>query len=854
MIIRFQSPVRPFEQRMRSPLVTLAMVLWLPSWLGAAGPNAQTWEPNNTVRALALDGQRLFLGGDFTTLGPHTGNSALFLTTTGQLQTSFPFFEHFGGWGRCAISDGAGGWYVSSDADQVNNADGSPGLSGRLIHVLANGRVDTLFSPSPDGPVNGLALYNGRLYVGGGFGTIGGQPQAYLAALSPTNGALLPWNPGLDAGVNGSCLTNGLLYVGGDFSQAGGGARSRLACFDLSGPVPALTAWNPGANGTVERITATASLAYAAGAFTVAGGMPRNYFVEMDTLSGTATSFDAQVPALPTSQGWALALDNGHLYIGGAFALAGGQARANAACFDLPTAGSGTLDAWQANTDTGPVETLLRDGSFVYLGGAFAQVNGVLRHNLARVDASSGAVDAWDPCVGGPVDGLCLFSGGQLLVQGLFWQAGGVDRQGLACLDLGTGLPDPFVCDLTRSAGTASAKALTLSGSVLLVGGAFDGASGTARSNLVAVDAGSGTPLAWAPNPDGEVRALAVDSSGPASTVYLGGAFANAGGAARPGLAAISFTGEAGGGGASGAAAFNPGCDGTVQALLLDHGDLYVGGSFGTLGGAPRANLGAVDAVSGSAVAFDPEPNSSVFALAGNGGALFVGGAFTQVGGLTRQRLARLNADGSADAAFTAQNGSGPINGSVLALAQVNNVLYYGGAFTPNHVYAVMADSGIYARAAQLGYIWAGDTVLALAGAQVGNSTANNFYLGGPFLSLLSSYRTFFGSELDDLSPDQYYASNVGPAAGQNSFLVFPQPVRNGQFCLSVSASQGRTVEIRLYNSVHQLAAVIHHVAGPNAGVEHFCESAPSLAPGLYQAKAFVDGSPVGWENVVVAK
>ncbi|HXB97612.1 MAG TPA: delta-60 repeat domain-containing protein, partial [bacterium] len=634
---------------MRSYAVPLAALLLLPGLLSAAGPNAQTWEPNNTVRALALDGPRLFLGGDFTTLGPHTGNSALFLTTTGQRQTNFPFFEHYGGWGRCAIADGNGGWYVSSDSDTVNNPDGSPGLSGRLIHVLASGRVDTLFAPSPDGPVNGLALAGGRLYVGGGFGTIGGQPQAYLAALSPSTGALLPWNPGLDAAVNSSSLSGSLLYVGGDFSQAGGNARGRLACFDLSGASPALMPWNPGANGTVERVLATASLVYAAGAFTAAGGQARNYFAELD-LSGSATTFDAQVPALPTNQGWALALDSGHLYLGGTFASAGGQPRANAACFDLP---GGGLDVWTADTDTGPVEDLLRDDTFVYVGGAFAQVSGHLRHNLARVDSVSGAVDAWDPCVGGPVDALCLFNNGQLLVQGLFWQAGGVDRQGLACLNLATGLPDPFVCDLTRGAGTASAKALTLSGGTLLVGGAFDQASGTARANLAALDAVSGAPLAWAPNPDGEVRALAVGNG----DVYLGGAFANAGGAARAGLAAAALPGS------GTATAFNPGCDGTVAALLLDAGNLYVGGSFGTLGGAARSNLGAVDALSGTALAYDPAPNSSVFALAGGAGALYVGGAFTQVGGFTRSRLARVNGDGTLDAAFAAQNMAGGING-----------------------------------------------------------------------------------------------------------------------------------------------------------------------------------------------
>ena len=829
---------------MRKYFAPLALALCLPRVLGAASLAPQSWEPNGTVRALALQGQRLFLGGDFSVLGPHTGNTAIFSTTTGLLQSNFPTFEHTGGWGRCAVADGSGGWYVSSDSAQVNNPNGGSALSGLLAHVLASGQVDPLFNPNPDGPVNGLAMYNGQLYVGGNFNTIAGQPQAYLAALSPSTGALLAWNPGLDGPVFGSCLNGALLYVVGDFSQAGGAPRGRLARFDLSGAPPVLTAWNPGANGSVQRIATRASMAYAAGDFTTAGGQARNYFVELDASGGTgwATTFDAQVPSLPTNHGWAVALAGTTLYIGGSFASAGGSPRANTASFNVLTQALGT---WQADTDSGPVETLLVDASSVYVGGNFSRINGALRHNLARVDVGTGAVDAWNPCVGGPVDGLALQAGGQLLVQGLFWQAGGVDRQGLACLDLATGLPDAFACDLTRAAGAASAKALALMGSVLVVGGAFDQASGTARANLAAVDAGTGAPLAWAPDPDGEVRALAVSGNG---MVFLGGAFANVGGLPRAGLAAAAVTATV--------AAFNPGCDGPVQALLLDGGTLYVGGAFGSLAGAPRANLGAVDAGAspGAALPFAPDPNSSVFALAGGGGSIYAGGAFTQIGGLARPRLARLNPDGTANPAFTAQNVYNSINGSVLSLALVNNVLYFGGTFTPNYVYADMADSGAMARAAQLGYLWAGNPVLALAGAQRGVSTSNDLYLGGSFATVLDGFRPFYCGELDDLSPNPYYAANVGPAAGQNSFRVFPQPVLGGQLCVSVAAAQGARIELRLYNSIRQLAAVIRHQAGPNAGVEHFCENAAGLAPGLYQARASVDGRQVGSSAVVVGR
>ena len=826
------------------PLLSLALGPGLP----AAQSLPRTWEPDGTVRALALSAQHLYLGGDFTTLGPHTGNVALFLTATGQLQAAFPTFEHYGSWGRAAIGDGAGGWYVSSDSYQVTNPDGTPDLTGRLVHVLATGKVDPLFNPAPDNSVRALALYGGRLYVGGAFASIGGQPQAFLAAVDPVSGSLLPWAPGLDNGVQDLALNGTQLLVAGDFGGVGGVARASLASFELSATAGTLTAWDPQANGGVDRVLAAGAKAYVAGAFTAVGGQARNYFAELDSggTTGVATAFDAQVVAAPGGQGWAVAFDplGGKLYVGGSFTTAQGQPRANAACFDLLAGGA--LDAaWACNSSGGGVYDLALGNGQAYVAGWFSGINGVVRHGLARVDAASGALDPWDPCMGGAVDRVALSSGGLLLALGDFWQAGGVDRQGVASLNLATGLPDAFACDVTRSVGTASVEALALSGTTLVLGGAFDSVKGLPRTGLAAVDAGSGAVLPWDPAPNGEVRALALGNG----LAYFGGAFtAVAGAAPRSSLAAAPL------GGVGTPSAFDPGCDGTVSALLLDGSALYVGGSFGALGGALRASLGAVDASgsTGWALAFAPQPNSAVFALAGGGGALYAGGAFTQVGGQARQRLARLNADGTAYAAFNA----GPINGSVQSLSLLNDVLYYGGSFTSagSYLSGAMTGTGALSLAAQWGWLWASGDVLALASVQLAASTASDLYSGGAFLSTEDGFRVHLNGELDDLSGNPYWGTNVGTGSGQNGFRFFPQPVRQGQLCGSVAANAGDSIEIRLYNSIHQLAAVIHRQAGPNAGSEHFCEDASSLAPGLYSARVAVNGRSLGAANLVVGR
>jgi len=41
-----------------------------------------------------------------------------------------------------------------------------------------------------------------KVYVGGAFSALGGQPRNHLARLSTANGAVDPWNPDLDSGVH----------------------------------------------------------------------------------------------------------------------------------------------------------------------------------------------------------------------------------------------------------------------------------------------------------------------------------------------------------------------------------------------------------------------------------------------------------------------------------------------------------------------------------------------------------------------------------------------------------------------------------------------------------------------------
>lgn len=111
--------------------------------------------------------------------------------------------------------------------------------------------------------------------------------------------------------------------------------------------------------------------------------------------------------------------------------------------------------------------------------------------------------------------------------------------------------------------------------------------------------------------------------------------------------------------------------DGEVRALQVDTaGKIYVGGAFTAIGSVPRL------AVARLLPNGDPDPDYASNALKRGtanalllqpDGRLLVGGKFDINGGLTVSNLVRLNSDGTRDASFNI--GTGPA-GNVLALAQ----------------------------------------------------------------------------------------------------------------------------------------------------------------------------------------
>jgi Domain of unknown function (DUF5122) beta-propeller len=141
-------------------------------------------------------------------------------------------------------------------------------------------------------------------------------------------------------------------------------------------------------------------------------------------------------------------------------------------------------------------------------------------------------------------------------------------------------------------------RAIAVIGGTAVVGGDFyrvrDASRQTIyrRANIFAYEIATGRILAFAPELDGAVYALAA---GPGGTVYAGGAFHHVAGAAQRGVAHLRL--DNGQRVPGFAAAIN---NGDVRAVVASRGWLYVGGTFVRVNNVVRVGVARLSATTGT--------------------------------------------------------------------------------------------------------------------------------------------------------------------------------------------------------------------------------------------------------------
>lgn len=200
-------------------------------------------------------GTTVYVGGTFTTVRDQAGasvatrtNLAAFDATTGRLRTTFRADAN--GTVRALATDGTR-LFVGGSFTTVNGT-----TRNRLAAVdLVTGAVVTAFRAEVTSHVYALATYPGNLVVGGSFSTIGGQARSRLAIVATDTGAVRPFAPTFDNTVVtvDATTTGDRIVVGGNFATVNGVARTRAVVLTPAGALAPTQLQNVG--GPLSAIT-----------------------------------------------------------------------------------------------------------------------------------------------------------------------------------------------------------------------------------------------------------------------------------------------------------------------------------------------------------------------------------------------------------------------------------------------------------------------------------------------------------------------------------------------------------------------------------------------------------------------
>ena len=465
--------------------------------LDGAGTGAPvgTWDvlTQGYVSTIAVDGDDVFVGGRFTTVGGQArARLAKLSAQTGAVDPAWaPALDG----SPLAIVVAGQLVYVGGVFSTIN------GAAHRNFARFARGGagvLDTSWNASPDRGVSAMATDGaGTLYFSRGFAT---APGAELRRLSLATGQVdATWHPSLNDGARVLAIGGGALYAGGGFVTVEGAAHPGVARFDLA--TGALdTAWTA-SSPRVAGIAVSAD-----GGRVLVGGPGRANALPQPAL----IAFDAAgaprepVNAMKPSEVNAFArMRDGGLMIGGRFAQIDGQPRMHLARLKA----DGTLDAaWRADTDYEVFRLAANAAGEIYVGGSFLKVAGQMRNAAAKF-SPDGVLDVqWNPAPTDDSDPLVFAfafgADGSVYAGGEFDQIGGQVRNGVAKLDNVTGAADPaWNANLTGMVTWVDDLQLDGEGR-LYIAGHYDAIGGQAFKHLARVAAnGTGAVDAgW--NPD----------------------------------------------------------------------------------------------------------------------------------------------------------------------------------------------------------------------------------------------------------------------------------------------------------------------------------------------------------------
>jgi hypothetical protein len=663
------------------------------------------------VHAIAVVGDSVYVGGEFTVAGGRAVASRLArwdgtawsAVSGGVANSEVPSLATV----RGLASDGER-LYVVGVFDSVGTGANAVPANGFAVLDLRTGAWTSpeggLWFLERAGEGRSVAVLGGRVYVGGYFDAAGRVPASSIAAFDPATGAWSAIGEGVRNGEfvgSADCLAvdeaSGTLAVGGYFTTAGTVVTSGVATLtggETWGTLGAFTRYGDASTAGVVSLAYSGGRLYAGGGFTTAGNAAASWWAVHDGAewSVPGAGVDNIVRGM-AAYGDDAVVVLGDFQFSGDFRLSYGAIWSPAG---WQTFGQGL--SYDPYAD-GNLYAVLATPRGLVAGGYVDQAGPVTVGSVAIWTGT-----AWDAMAGGlrGVNALATVYamaqlGDDVYVTGTFATAGGGTAANIARWDgtrwsaLGSGL-------------NGTGYALAVLGGRLYVGGRFSAAGATAANGVAAWDPATSTwsTVGNAPGYDDAVLGLAVIGD---RYLVIGGKFHafRAGGRdlvrGLNGLTLFDTQAEitpdaplagylilAGVQQSSGT--------GTVRALHVHGGDLYVGGTFDTAGvvqlsqppqlGFSARNLavwhfatdGAWDTPGGT-----DEPVMALTTI--DGTQVVVGGWFTAAGPVAASGVASYTPGTGAWSAFGSGVGPGERGvRHVEALAQdPRSGLWVGGTF-----------------------------------------------------------------------------------------------------------------------------------------------------------------------------
>jgi hypothetical protein len=190
---------------------------------------------------------------------------------------------------------------------------------------LTTGNVDPL-TINTTGTIREIEVSGDTIWLAGSFTNIAGTARNNIAAINKSSGVLYSWNPNINNSVNSIVVHSNLIYVGGAFTTVSGIARNRIAAIDRTTGVA--TSWNPNANQEVSRLRVNDNKLYINGYFTSIKSQSKSYLAAIDLTTDSLMA----TPTIG-NRVFDIWVDNDLTLIGGYFTQVNGNLTDNLAAF-----------------------------------------------------------------------------------------------------------------------------------------------------------------------------------------------------------------------------------------------------------------------------------------------------------------------------------------------------------------------------------------------------------------------------------------------------------------------------------------------------------------------------------------